>query len=238
MFNKIVIFFGLILFLFPVQTFGDMSPYAIKGVNYCFRISNIKDYPEYVFLQYSKKSVQRCQDCNWSGGHFIINIDDCVTSKDKEDSSTVYAIGKENFKEFEISSEIKEEEKYFETNNNLIYSGIIINPVYFVDVTFEGYKKSKTVKIIDVLEITNLDSNNFELKKIGRVYGQSDGREKSFDSFLYNVVEESIFYEKEPLLNKINNLVSPRALLNYWYIIPLLAVLGMIAIFLLRRHRV
>lgn len=236
---KIIGFLGIVLLLLPIRVFGDLSPYLTRAVDYCFKISNTEDYPEYVFLQYSKKSIQWCQQCYWNGGHIVINTDDCITSVGKEDSSTVYAIKKEYYNESDISSDIEKKKKYFETNDKLIPSNIIIKPVYFVDTLIGDSKKSDTKKIVDVLRIANLNDNNFELKKEKRIYIQSNGREKWFDDFIHNE-DESISYENKSLsIDKKSekDLVSSQALLNFWYIIPLLAVMLMITIFLLRKFK-
>ncbi len=225
---------GLVLFLFPMRVFGDMSFYFPRAVEYCFKISNINDYSDYIFLQYAKKP--QCNGCLWSGGHQIINSNECITSKSGEDDSTVYAIKKKYFNESDISDEINEEEKYFKNNDKLVYSGIIIKPVFLISLYVDDFKKSQTTKIADVLEITSLNDNNFKLNKKERLYIQSDGIEKTYDYFIYNE-EESIFYENESLPENEKNLVSPRMLLNFWYVIPFLAVMAMIITILLRRSK-
>jgi hypothetical protein len=221
--KKIFHLFGLVfLLIFPLAVSADVISSGYKSVRYCFRVENINDYPDYVFIAYFQNPM---------GGHKVINQNDCITFY-KFSNPTIYAIKRNDFNEGEISPsqqvEIWQQEKnYFNTNTRLIASGINIRSTNTVKIY------DPTQQIIDVFRIGELNNFSLTISPLKVIYKYADG------------TSEEKFYQT-PLKN-IDSTNRPEAsrkpfllgwFIGFWYIIlPLAAITIFLTIIILRRIR-
>lgn len=181
--KKPILFFLLsILFSFPVIVSADIISPMSKGVEYCFQILNIKDYPDYVFIS--------SHNGYGSGGFNLIHEGDCISPYFPE---TILAIKKYDFDKMSLGTEkeinvfndpyisIREEddkqrEIYEEKVGALFSSPKLLNSGIEIDGIRETFIFSDVEKIVDVLRINNIYKNNFELVKSEVIYTYTDGK--------------------------------------------------------------
>jgi len=203
--------------VFSPIVLADVIPVGYKGVGYCFEVSNMEDYPEYVLISYIGEPM---------GGHKVIEQGECVRFY-KHSRPTVYAIKRIDFNETEIGGGYNEteieyyenEEIYFESNQNLIPSHIEIRPMNLLP------ENDQREKVVDVLEIVSLSENNFELIKSKVIYTYEDG---TIEEIPYENQETRPDSPREPIL--------PWWFSKLWYIVlPLVAITAIIL--LIRKYR-
>lgn len=178
-----ILFLLFCAFLLPVGVSADIISPGFKGVGYCFKISNIEDYPDYVFISspYGYVSI--------SGFFSLIHKGDCISPYSPE---TIFAIKKYDFDKINLGTEEeidnfngpyiqdggdrdKQKDLYEEkvetlfSNPGLLDSGIAMNRIQEISI-FNNIKK-----IVDVLEIKNIDGDNFELVKSEVIYTYTSG---------------------------------------------------------------
>ncbi|MEA3292995.1 MAG: hypothetical protein U9P88_00760 [Patescibacteria group bacterium] len=131
-------------------------------MNWCYEISNINDYPNYVFVFNEKRAT----------GHKVISQRDCFSFY-KNGLTSIYAIPKEEFNESELNRE------FFEGNNpKLIKSNIQLNGFGLVQ------ENDPLQKAVITLDIQSLSENSFDIQKSKVTYTFTDGtsEEKVFQS--------------------------------------------------------
>lgn len=162
--NKLIILFAFVLILsvFPQSVSADSIISGTKSVNWCYEISNINDYPNYVFV-FNEERVT---------GHEVINQGDCFSFY-KIGLTSIYAIPKAEFNENELNS------KFFKKNNpKLIKSDIQLN-------AFGSVRENDPLqKAVITLDIQSLSESNFDIQKSKVAYTYIDGtsEEKVFQS--------------------------------------------------------
>jgi hypothetical protein len=162
--NKHIILFAL-MFIFsvlPQTVSADIIIPGTKYVNWCYEISNINNYPNYVFV-FNERIVT---------GHKIINQGDCFNFY-KMGLTNIYAIPQAKFNESELN------EEFFEENNpKLIKSNIQPDPFGLVQ------ENDPLQEVIITLNIESLSENSFDIKKSKVTYTYTDGtsEEKVFQS--------------------------------------------------------
>jgi len=133
-----------------------------KSVNWCYEISNINDYTNYVFV-FNEERVT---------GHEVINQGDCFSFY-KIGLTSIYAIPKTEFNESELNRE------FFEENNpKLIKSNIQLNAFGSVQ------ENDPLQKAVITLDVQSLSENSFDIQKSKVTYTYTDGtsEEKVFQS--------------------------------------------------------
>ncbi len=162
--NKLIILFAFVLVfsVFPQAVSADLIVPGTKSVNWCYEISNINDYPSYVFVSNA--------DIMASPG--VINQGDCFSFY-KFSLTSIYAIPKTEF----VKSELNR--KFFEGNNpKLIKSNIQLKAFGSVQ------KNDPLQKVVITLDIKSLSESNFDIQKSKVTYTYTDGtsEEKVFQS--------------------------------------------------------
>ena len=163
--NKPIILLFVFVFvfsIFPQAVSADLIIPGTKSVDWCYEISNINDYPNYIFV-FNEELLT---------GHRIINQGDCFNFY-KNGLTSIYAIKKTEFNENELNR------KFFEENNSkLIKSNIQLN-------AFGSVQENDSLqKAVITLDILSLSKNNFDIQKSKITYIYTDGtsREKIFQS--------------------------------------------------------
>jgi hypothetical protein len=162
--NKIIILFAFVLVfsVFPQAVSADLIIPGTKSVNWCYEISNINDYPNYVFV-FNEERVT---------GYRVINQEDCFSFY-KIGLGSIYAIPKTEFNESELNRE------FFEENNpKLIKSNIQLNAFGSVQ------ENDPLQKAVITLDILLLSESSFDIQKSKVTYTYTDGtsEEKVFQS--------------------------------------------------------
>src|SRR5215469_7652931 len=88
-----------------------------KAISYCFQLTGMDAYPDYVFLAYFSRAT---------GGHTTINSGQCVSFY-KLAVPMIFAMRKSDYATMPPPSERQAEQTYFMTNPKLIRSDIAIH---------------------------------------------------------------------------------------------------------------
>lgn len=157
-----ILSFLLIFFIFPQTVSADSIVLGTKSVDWCYEISNMNNYPDYVFIC-NEERVAR---------HEIINQGDCFNFY-KFGLPSIYAIKKSKFNENELN------EEFFEENNpKLIKSDLQLDAFGPVQ------ENDPLQKAVITLDILSLNKSNFDVQKSKVIYTYTDGtsEEKIFQS--------------------------------------------------------
>ncbi|MFC1774938.1 hypothetical protein ACFLZN_01335 [Nanoarchaeota archaeon] len=177
-----VIFILIALLVLISTCYADIITPDEKPVDYCFEISNLDEFPEYVFL------------VDYSINEYSILTGECVSFY-KLDTATIYAIEDSKFDESDFlidellpdcigltGEEMREcynrqadllekgrllEEEYFKTNPDLIKSDLTFYPATTVDLL------DPTNSVKDVFSITSI-GDKLEIKKVKVIYEFDD----------------------------------------------------------------
>ena len=162
--HKIIILISFILALsfFSQAVSADLIIPGTKEINWCYEISNIDDYPSYIFI-YNEERVS---------GHGVINQEDCFNFY-KIGLTKIYAISTEEFNETELNSEF-----FKENNPKLLESNIQLGAFGSVQ------ENDPLEKAVISLEIQSLTENDFNIQKSKIIYTYNNGttEEKIFES--------------------------------------------------------
>jgi len=153
--NKLIILFAFVLIfsVFPQAVSADLIMPGTKSVNWCYEISNINDYPDYIFV-FNEERVT---------GHKVINQGDCFSFY-KIGLTSIYVIPKAEFNESELNRE------FFEENNpKLIKSNIQLNAFGSVQ------ENDPLQKAVITLDIESLSESSFDVQKSKVTYTYTDG---------------------------------------------------------------
>ncbi|MBN1331259.1 hypothetical protein JW978_00020 [Candidatus Dojkabacteria bacterium] len=148
--------------LFSQKAHADLIVPGTKSVDWCYEISNIDDYPNYVFVY----NEERVSDFG------VINQGDCFIFY-KIGLAGIYAIPKADFDESEL-----DEDFFAENNPKLIRSNIQLDP--YGSVQWDD----PLDKVVITLEILSLDPTSLDIQKSNVTYSYLDGtsEEKPFQS--------------------------------------------------------
>ena len=163
MINKKLFYITFFIFLLGSTsiTYADVIEPGMKPVNLKYQISNINDYPEYVFLLRGVPYPD-IQIINSSEFSFY-----------KLSNVSIYAIKRNDFDASILNKSPEEIESFFEKNSNLIKSDISLEGSYG-DVKIENPLKEATI----ILEIKNINSTNLLIEKSKILYTFEDGSQQ------------------------------------------------------------
>ncbi len=131
-----------------------------KAINYCFELTGMDAYPDYVFLAYFSRAT---------GGHTTIDSGQCVSFY-KLAIPMLYAMRKSLYATNPVPSDRQGETTYFTTNPNLIRSDIVIHHPGAVD------KSNPVDGIVDVFHVASLDDRTLNVVPQNVRYTFADGK--------------------------------------------------------------
>lgn len=156
----------LILLVIPIAC-ADLIPMGKKHVNYCIQVSNIADYPDYVFAYYGDLV---------SG--FNIVTDECFSFY-KFDRPRIYAFEADAFEEFK---EYVDYENPYTFDHSLAreFFENLRPGVYASDISFRAhglvsqYDPLKSIE--DVVEIKSISNGVLDIDKKEAIFEYEDGK--------------------------------------------------------------
>lgn len=197
-------------FIIPVKVSADILPEGQKGVEYCFKIDNITNYPTYTFIAYPTFFG--------NDAYAIVKQDTCLKFY-KLSTPKIYAVLSQNFNEKDILE--KGEKSYFKDTTTLLPSRLEVHDYPNVD------KNNPLDKVTDIATITSLTENSFQLKKSKIIYTYTDGR-----------TEEKNYSDQNNQLGPSRKAFLPGWVSNFWYLtIPVFAILAMGTILIARKYK-
>lgn len=207
------ILFTTIFLLILVSTtsvaFADVIEPGMKEIKYYYKISNIDNYPDYIFLAHGTPSP------------IVEIINSSEFSFYKFSTVSIYALKKSDFNENELKNMDDEElENFFKNDSNVIRSDIELQGSY------------KNVVIADpldnalvVLEVKSINGNKLEIEKSKIIYGYVDGTK-----------EEEKFKDQNNTPEPSKNSASFWVNRLFYIIIPFLAIVAIGVILIARRY--
>jgi len=205
---SILLLLMLILTFYPSNVCADVIEPGMKEIKNYYKISNINDYSDYVFLIHG----------NPSPTYEIINSS--KFSFYKLSQISIYAVKKSNFNEEDLKDKSDAEiQDYFKNNPEVIHSNLELDGLY------------GTVKIdnpldsaVTILRIVSLNESELEIEKSKIIYVYKDGS-----------LEEKIFKNQNDTPQPSPN-TSPSFFAEFWYfILPVLAIAAIGLILVSRR---
>lgn len=213
--NKITILSTIIILaLFTQIVSADLIDIGEKGVSWRYEISNIGDYPDYVFMYYEERSF----------GHGIINPGDRFYFY-KNSLASICTIKKTEFNEEEFNAledrNYTEVKDYFTNNPDLIKSGIQLRAYGLVQ------QNDPLEKAVITLDIVSLTETNLDIQKSKITYTYEDGTS-----------EEKVFQNQDVFPEPSKQAILPWWFAEFWYVtLPATAIAIIGAILLLRKLR-
>lgn len=202
----------LILSSIPEVVFADVIEPGLKQVDLYYKISNIQNYQDYVFLAHGTPSPS----------YELINSSEF--SFYKLSTVSLYAIKKSDFNDFNENKlkngDIITIDDFFKKHPGVIKSNIELNGSYGT-VGIDNPLENVTV----ILEITSLNKNNLEIKKSKVLYAYNDG----------STQEEIIHDNILPLPSKNN--ISYWSYQLFFIIIPILSIMAIVLIIIARKYK-
>ncbi|MBI5680877.1 MAG: hypothetical protein HZC47_08295 [Methanobacterium sp.] len=200
----------LIILSIPSAVFADVIEPGTKQVGLTYKISNIQNYPDYIFLAHGTPAPE----------YALLNSSEF--SFYKLSTFSIYAIKKSDFNENELKSmDTSEIDNFFKNDPRVIKSKIMLEGSYGT-VGMSNPLENATV----ILEITSLNGNNLEIKKSKVVYAYIDG----------STQEESISEQNnlpEPSKNNMSFWIYPL----FFILIPVLAIIAIVLIIIARKYK-
>jgi len=211
---KLMLLFAVIcsfVFLNANTVLADLIVPGTKSIDFCYTISNINDYPNYVFLLHGIPSPS----------YEIIDSGQCFSFY-KLSMTSLYAIQKTNFNEQELKGgNYTDIRNYFENDPRVIHSNIQLNSYGAVP------ENDPLNKVVTVLKIVSLNENNLVIQKSKIIYTYTDGTS-----------EEKTFQSQDVVPEPSRKAILPWWFTELWYIVlPVIALIAIISILLLRRSR-
>jgi len=209
----------LLLLVMPAVNADVLVP-GTKGVDYCFRISNMEDYPDYEFIIFGAPVT----------GVRRIVPGECVSFY-KLSHLKLYALEKQEFERFSELISYKEHNEswrghadynysiarqYFEQEHDGLYdSGLELSSYGAVA------ENDPLDSVEDILTIKSLAGNKFEIEKTEVVYTYTDGKT-----------------EVKPYINNVTPEPSGRFYLPFsWYLIFIPIAAAFIIFWILRKRK-
>jgi hypothetical protein len=163
----ILLILVLALMALPAVNADVLMP-GTKGVGYCFRISNIEDYPDYEFVMYG----------DLVSGLSRITPGECVSFY-KFDQPKIYAFDKNEFENFKETAEFDGIHNY-NRSKALEYISQAHEGFYASDLEINDYgtvdESNPLDSVEDIFTIKSLAGNKVEIEKTSVVYTYEDGK--------------------------------------------------------------
>lgn len=190
--KKYLIVFLIINLLFIPSAFADVIQPGEKDINFDYQLTNIQDYPDYVFILHGMPSPT--MEILSSSEFSFYKLSTC----------SIYAIKKTDFNKINMSKMNDTEIETFLMNDSRVARSNLELEGQYGSVTIDNPLESALV----LLSINSIQGNNLEIQKNKIVYGYSDGQktEKAFQN--QNQTPEPPNSQK-PLKNYIYYLVVP-----------------------------
>jgi hypothetical protein len=134
-----------------------------KLLNYCFEVTGMDAYPDYVFLAYFSRAT---------GGHATIDTGKCVSFY-KLAVPMIYAMPKTAFAANQPPTDRQAEQTYFMTNPNLLHSDLAIHHPGNVD------KSDPVDDIVDVFHVAGLEDKKLNVVPESVRYTFTDGKKET-----------------------------------------------------------
>lgn len=151
--KSVILFVLTAFFVFSSVVSADVIVPGEKYVPWCYEISNINSYPDYVFV-FNEERVT---------GPKVINQGDCFDFY-KIGLTSIYAIKKSEFNEGELNKEF-----FKKGSPKLIKSNLQLS-------AFASVKENDPLEnIVITLDITSLSQSKFDVKKSKITYTYNDG---------------------------------------------------------------
>ena len=206
----------LALLVMPV-VYADILMPGTKGVGYCFEISNMGDYPDYVFVTSG----------NLVGGMQRITPGKCVSFY-KFNVQEIYAFEKNEFERFsELVGYTGEVYERIDYNLSLAmqYVEQEHEGFYVSDIEIKGYgtvdENNPLDSVEDVFAIKSLAGNKLEIEKTAVKYTYTDGKT-----------------ETKPYANGKRPLPSRKVYLPFsWYLIFIPIAAALLIFWILKKRK-
>lgn len=152
---------------------ADVITPGTSPVDYCFKITNLNQYPEYIFLTLINSPVIDNPD------NKILKSGECMDLGGYRVYGEIYAIKRSdiNLKNDILDNQGKQSFKDFDSKKEKMISGSEkISPIRDLP---SGYQVEK---VADVFEIADINDNNFKLnnKSIVYTYKNGESEEKAY----------------------------------------------------------
>lgn len=204
-----IIFLLILSSTLPIA-FADVIEPGMKTVDFNYRVSNIDNYPDYVFLAHGipAPTIE------------IINSSDFGFYK--LSTVSIYAIRKSDFNENQFKNmDNSEIDNFFNNNPKLVKSDLVLKGSYGT-VGIDNPLEDITV----ILEIESVDQNNLKIKKSKAIYAYTDG-----------IPEEKIFTDQNTTPEPSRKSLSYEIFGLLYIIIPILAIITIALILIARKYR-
>jgi hypothetical protein len=190
----------LLLLAFSSVSYGDVIDPGMKNVEIYYQVSNIQNYPDYVFLIHG----------NPSPSLEIINSNEFTFYKFS--TVSIYAISKTNFNENELKNMNESQaQNFLKTDSSIIKSDLTL------------HESSKTVnnnnpleKILITLNINSIDNETMNVTKSKVTYTYNDGS-----------VQEETFIDQNSIPEPSKNSTSLGNDNVFYIVLPLIAILAL-----------
>ncbi|MGB9937127.1 MAG: hypothetical protein ACPK7O_05355 [Methanobacterium sp.] len=157
---KIILLLSIFVLLsFSSVAYADVIDPSMKNVKIYYQVSNIQEYPDYVFFIHGNPSPS------------LEIINSSKFSFYKLSTVSIYAINKKNFNENDLKNmDDSEIENFFKNNLNIIKS----------DIELQGASKSVEMsnpldEMIITLNIDSINNKSMDIKKSKVTYRYNDG---------------------------------------------------------------
>lgn len=205
----ISLIFVFILALGISSTYADVIEPGKKNINLSYKILNINDFPNYIFLLHGTPSPS----------HEILNSSEF--SFYKLSTASVYAVKKSNFnKEILDQQDNEAMDNYFNNNSNVLHSNLELSGSYGT-----LNETSNLNNAVIILEIVSVNDTSLLMKKSKIIFNFTDGTTQEKNFLNDNTTPEP---------TKTQNIST----IDYiWYLIlPILAAIIIIAILITRKR--
>ncbi|MDO9044077.1 MAG: hypothetical protein Q7U35_02095 [Methanobacteriaceae archaeon] len=205
--KKYLIVFLIAALLFIPTAFADVIQPGEKAINFDYQLTNIKDYPDYVFILHGMPSPT------------MEILSSSEFSFYKFSTCSIYAIKKTDFNKINMSKMNDTEVETFLMNDSLVARSNLELEGQYGSVTIDNPLEGALV----LLRINSIQGNNLEIQKTKIVYGYSDGKktEKTFQS-------QNQTPEPPNSQNSLTNYI-------YYLVVPIIAAIILIYIIAKRK---
>lgn len=190
---------------------ADLIVPGTKSIISCYKVSNVGDYPDYVFLMYP---------VGVGAGYQTITSDSCLAFY-KLVSPSIYAVKKTDFSESDIGENYTLQKNYFQNNSKVIHSDIQLT-------SYGSVQENDPLNKVDItLRIASLNNGNLDIQKSKIIYTYTDGSS-----------EEKVYPSQDITPGPSRRAILPWWFTQIWYfILPVLAFVAIVLVLWFRKSR-